>query len=172
MKTLVVGIGSLIRGDDAVGVHIARELRKCDLPGGVEVTEIGTAGLGLLDLVAGYDRLILLDAIQCGALPGSIRVLRGDEITRTARFGVGHHSNLATTLAVHRWLQEAGTSIEVTVVAVEVSDATSFSEHLTDAVKAAVPVAVRVVREILASRKHGRAAIPPRYRTATHGGSN
>ena len=58
MKTLIVGIGSTILSDDGVGVRVVERLRSSELPSGVDTVELGTAGLSLLDLVDGYDRLV------------------------------------------------------------------------------------------------------------------
>jgi len=72
--TLVLGVGSLLRGDDAVGVLAAqRLLARPDLPPGVTVIDGGTAGLGLIPLLPGYRRLVLVDAVPMGLAPGAIR---------------------------------------------------------------------------------------------------
>ncbi len=65
MKTLVLGLGNDILCDDGAGLYVARELKKTlanrkDF----SVAEASLAGLGLLDLLAGYDKAIVIDAIQ------------------------------------------------------------------------------------------------------------
>jgi len=72
--TLVLGVGSLLRGDDAVGVLAAQRLQAHpDLPPGVTVLDGGTAGLGLIPTLAAYHRLVLVDAVPMGLAPGAIR---------------------------------------------------------------------------------------------------
>jgi hydrogenase maturation protease len=146
MKTLVAGIGSTIRGDDGVGVRAARQL-KARLPnGGFDVIELGTAGLTLLDSVEGYDRLILLDAIVTGAPPGTVHELKGKDVAASAHLGAGHESDLPTTLALGRKLSKHMPA-DVTVLAIEVENLNSFSEHLTPDVEAAIPeVLAKVAR--------------------------
>jgi hydrogenase maturation protease len=155
VRTLIVGIGSTIRGDDGVGVHVARELHHRPLSEGVDVIELGTAGLGLLDVVAGYDRLIVLDAIVSGERPGTVRVLAGDDVASAAHLGPGHEADLPTTLALGRKLAGEHMPQEVTVVAIEVRSLTSFSERLTDEAEAAIPAAVATVEDLL-GQKRGR----------------
>ena len=52
MKTLIVGIGSPILGDDGVGIEIAQRCKELFANNdNVRVIEIGTGGLSLLDIV-------------------------------------------------------------------------------------------------------------------------
>lgn len=144
MRTLVVGVGSTILGDDGVGVRAARRL---DLEG-VDVEEIGTGGLALLDLAAGYDRLILLDAIVSGAPPGTVHVLEGEAVARTVHLGTGHDADLPAALAFGRAVMGEAMPREVHVVAVEAARLTEFSEELTPEVEAAIPAALSAVSRL------------------------
>jgi hydrogenase maturation protease len=149
VRTLIVGIGSTIRGDDGVGVRAARRLRERPLPGEVDVIELGTAGLGLLDHVAGYDRLIVLDAIVSGAPVGTVRVLAANDVACAAHLGAGHEADLPTTLALGHKLLAERIPQQVNVVTIEVCDLNSFSEHLTVEVEAAIPKMLARIEELL-----------------------
>ncbi len=70
--TLVIGLGNPLLGDEGVGVRVVEELRGLQLPDGVEVLEGGTAGLGLLALMEGYQRVIVVDAADMGHSPGHV----------------------------------------------------------------------------------------------------
>jgi hydrogenase maturation protease len=155
VKTLVVGVGSTIRGDDGVGVIAARRLRASLRSGDVDVIELGTGGLTLLDHVAGYDRLIVLDAIASGGAPGTVHVLAGDETARAAHLGADHEADLPTSLAVGKKLLGRRLPREVFVVAIEAASLTDFSEELTPDVEAAVPEALRRVELLLGSALAG-----------------
>jgi hydrogenase maturation protease len=63
VKTLVLGIGNDILGDDGVGIHIARETARRISDADVTVEETGAGGLSLLEHIRGYRRLIIADAI-------------------------------------------------------------------------------------------------------------
>jgi hydrogenase maturation protease len=81
MRILVLGIGNLLLGDEAVGVRIVEALEeRYTLPCHVEVLDGGTSGMELLDVMAARDHLIVTDAVLTGAAPGSIAVLHDEEI--------------------------------------------------------------------------------------------
>ena len=68
--TLVIGLGNPLRGDDGVGVCVAQMLTEQVLPPGVEVVDGGTQGLGIVNLMEGWRRVILVDAAAVGKSPG------------------------------------------------------------------------------------------------------
>jgi hydrogenase maturation protease len=149
VKTLVVGIGSTILSDDGVGVRVVERLSERALPAQVEVVQLGTAGLGLLDLVEDCQRLILVDAIVTGAVPGTLHELRGDDVARAAHLGPGHEADLPTTLAFGQRVLGRKLPHQVVVIAVEAEDLTTFSESLTPRVHAAVEPAVARIEALL-----------------------
>jgi hydrogenase maturation protease len=149
--TLVVGIGSPIRGDDGVGLRVVQHLQAGGLPPGVEALELGTGGLALLDVLAGHDHLVIVDAIVSGAAPGTVMVLTGQDVARTAHLGEGHEADLPTVLELSRRGLGADMPAEVVVVAIEAGDVLSITEELTPAVAAAVDEAAERVRAIVES---------------------
>jgi len=73
-KTIVLGLGNLLLGDEGVGVHAIRYLQaqKVELPPEVELVDGGTAGLDLLPILEGAEQVIIVDAVRAGGAPGSI----------------------------------------------------------------------------------------------------
>jgi hydrogenase maturation protease len=71
-KIFILGVGNVLLSDEGVGVHVANELMKMDLPPNVTVVEGGTDGFRLLNVITEADRLIVVDAVRGGAAPGSI----------------------------------------------------------------------------------------------------
>jgi hydrogenase maturation protease len=71
-KIVILGVGNLLLSDEGVGVHIANELLKMNLPPEVSVIEGGTDGFRLLNIITEADRLIIIDAVKGDAPPGSI----------------------------------------------------------------------------------------------------
>jgi hydrogenase maturation protease len=69
---VILGIGNILLSDEGVGVHVANELAKMDLPPDVTVVEGGTDGFRLLNVITEADRLIVIDAVKGGAEPASI----------------------------------------------------------------------------------------------------
>ncbi len=73
-RILVAGVGNVLRADDGFGPAVAARLGP--LPPGVEVIETGIGGIALLqELMAGCDGLVLVDAVDRGAAPGTVFVL-------------------------------------------------------------------------------------------------
>jgi hydrogenase maturation protease len=79
VSTLVLGIGNVVQRDDGAGVRAVQRLcERWDLDGEIEVVEGGTAGLLLLPWLGDADRVVLVDAVDGEALPGTIHRLDGD----------------------------------------------------------------------------------------------
>ena len=152
MKTLVIGLGNPIVCDDSVGLRVARELRarladRTD----VEVEEDCWGGLRLMERMAGYQRAIVIDAIQTGAPPGTLHRLTPGSIP-TQRSASAHDVNLPTALAFGR---QAGLVLpadeDVLLVGIEAEDILTFADECTPAVRAAIPEAVRLVLDALST---------------------
>jgi hydrogenase maturation protease len=141
---LVLCLGNALRRDDAVALHVARALA-ADPPPGAAVLESGKAGLYLLDDMDGYDRVVVVDAVQTGAHPpGTVHALPLEALHAPA--GPSPHAiGLPSALALAR---AAGAPVpsRVELVLVEVAEMATIEEGLTPAVAAAVPRAVAAAR--------------------------
>lgn len=72
-KTLILGIGNTIRGDDAAGIMAARALGARIGPDDITVEETQESGVRLLSIIAGYERVVIIDSIStCDGVPGDI----------------------------------------------------------------------------------------------------
>jgi hydrogenase maturation protease len=82
-RTLVLGLGNPLMGDDGVGVAALERLRQeWDVPGDVELVDGGTWGMNLLPLIESAERVILLDAIHTNVRPGTVMVLQRQDLPR------------------------------------------------------------------------------------------
>jgi hydrogenase maturation protease len=149
MKILVLGLGNPILRDDGVGIAVARAVAGClkpPAPGDtVVVAEASVGGLRLLDWLAGYDRAVLIDAIQTAAgVPGAVYRLDSSQFAACRHASSSHDADLATALEIGRQLG-LPLPAEIQVIAVEAADVTTFGEDLTLAVAAAIPIAVEAV---------------------------
>lgn len=70
-RTLLLGVGNDYRGDDAVGLIIARNLR-AQLPSDIPILEQSGEGAALLEIFKEAERVFLIDAVQSGAAPGTV----------------------------------------------------------------------------------------------------
>src|SRR5579863_6661935 len=74
---LVAGIGNIFLSDDGFGVEVANRLASEAMPSGVRVADFGIRGVHLAyELLDGYDRLILVDAVPMGEAPGTLAVIQ------------------------------------------------------------------------------------------------
>ena len=71
-KTLVLGLGNVLMGDEGVGVHVVRALEKHTLPDNVECLDGGTGGFILLEPLENAGRVILIDAAADGNPLGTV----------------------------------------------------------------------------------------------------
>lgn len=150
-QVLVLGLGNDILTDDAVGLHIVRDLRQ-RLPAGIPVRalEVEEMGLSLLDYIVGCDELLLVDAIQTGAAaPGTLHELDGSSLL-TRRGGSPHFLGVGETLELGRLLGLAMPA-RVRIFAVEVADAITLGTALTPRVEAAIPSVVQRLLDAISS---------------------
>ena len=153
MKTLVLGIGNPILGDDGIGFHIAQELAKKIKDENIEVKDTTVNGLNLLELIAGYDKLIIIDAIMTeDGKAGEIYKLKPESIGEpTCPTISAHHLNLANTIELGKRLFPQEMPEEVTVFAVGTQEVAKVTEEMTEAVKEAIPKIVSLVLEEISS---------------------
>ena len=144
---LVLGLGNPILTDDGVGIHVTRAVLAHGLPEGVDCAEASVGGLRLLDAIAGYDRVVMVDAIQTqGGRPGQIYRLHAGDLRQSLHSGSTHDLSLSGALALGRGLGMALPEDEaITILAVEAEDVLTFGETCTPAVEAALPRAVEAV---------------------------
>jgi len=149
MKTLILGLGNPILTDDGVGPHIAQELQGKLDQREVTVEEASVAGLSLLDLLVGYDRAIIIDAIQTvGGKAGRIYRLDLEVFDATKHAASPHDVNFATALEFGNRLGLALPG-QIDIFAIEVADVSTFSEECTPEVRRAIPVCVeKVIQEL------------------------
>ncbi len=149
MKTLVIGLGNLILSDDGVGVRLVEAIRqRMDGCPEVTVTEAGVGGLRLMEMAVGYDRVILIDALQReDGPPGEIHRMSLEDLARisaTQHSSSAHDTNLVTALALGKRMGLA-LPREWTIYAIAASDVVHFGEALTPEVARAFPNLVRAV---------------------------
>jgi len=145
VKTLVLGLGNTILSDDGVGCRVAMALKdKLNTPD-VNIMEASIAGLDFLDMLTGYDRTIIIDAIQTDkGTPGQIYRFGPEILASTRHAGTPHDVNLATALELGKRL-DLKLPRKITIFAIEVQDVTSFSEECTPEVEKAIPACVKMV---------------------------
>lgn len=157
---LVLGLGNLLREDEGTGLHVLRRLAQDGVGGPeTELMDGGTGGLHLVGELAGRSQLVVVDAAELGAEPGTVRLLAGDELERFVNRPSGwnvHDVGLPDLFAAATLLPE-GLPPQRAVVAVQPASF-SWSDRPSAPVAAALPEAARLVREQLAAWAAGEMA--------------
>ena len=158
MKTLIIGLGNPILGDDGVGWKIAQEVEQQLSssilgPSSVIVECFALAGISLMEQMIGYERVILIDSLNTGKHPqGTVVTFTLDELADLTygHSASAHDLSLKNALVMGRSM---GASLpddkNLHVVAVEAQHIYEFGEALTPKIEAAVPIAVDEVFKLL-----------------------
>lgn len=151
-EILILGLGNPLQADDGVGCRVIEALEGWELPPDVEALDGGTPGIGLLHLLEGCRRAIIVDAAEMGLPPGTIVRFRPDEVTLTGsagRFSL-HRTAVADALALAEALGEP--LPEMVFYGVQ-PGRIGWGETLSPEVAAAVPQLVQaILREVSQAR--------------------
>jgi hydrogenase maturation protease len=162
LRTIVVGLGNPVLGDDGVGWRVVDEVEALleaarsagrSMPE-VELERLGVGGLRLMEFLTGFEVAILVDAAEFPDRPaGEVRSWALEDL---AEFTAGHldsahDASLVTALALGRGL---GASLpdRIHTITIQAHRTDVFSEQLSPEVAAAVPEAAQAVIELLAGR--------------------
>jgi hydrogenase maturation protease len=146
-RTLIVGLGSPILRDDAVGLHVAQALADLLPQDRFSVVEAGTSGLRLLLLLEGWERAVIIDAMRepvdprADLCPGRLNRLSLDQLHSTLSLNTSHEASLADTLELGR-LMGMTLPQEIAIYGIEVQDPFTFGEEMTAGLAARVPAIV------------------------------
>jgi len=146
-RPLVLGLGNPILGDDALGWHVARALAAEVDPEVVEVDCQTLGGLALMERVAGYRDVLLLDAVVSGAPPGTVLSLPARDLGArlSCHAACAHDLTLTAALDLGRALGLALPS-RLWLVGVEARPRFEFSERISDEIAHALPRAIDAAR--------------------------
>lgn len=147
---LVLGIGNLLWADEGFGIRSLEELHAdWRFRPGVRLLDGGTQGLYLLPYVEGCRKLLIFDAVDYGLAPGTLKVVRDDEVP--AFMGVKkmslHQTGFQEVLSVARlrgWNPE-----NVTLIGCQPETLDDYGGSLSDTVKASMPDALGIALHTL-----------------------
>lgn len=145
--TLILGIGNLLMGDEGVGVHALRVFGHETWPEGVSLVDGGTGGFHLLEYLADYPRIVMIDATMDGAPAGTVSVLKPRYASDFPRVLTAHDIGLRDLIESAALL---GPLPDITLVTVSIEEIRSMGTDLSAPVAAAIPT----VRERVAQAVH------------------
>jgi hydrogenase maturation protease len=156
VKILVLGMGNDIYGDDGVGLHAVRLLRDEwideTMAGGsfssVEFVECVLSGAALLDIIHGYNALVLIDTIMKDEpVTGRIRILDAADI-RDFPGPSPHYVSVPQVLAIGRAIGLTMPKV-VVIIAIEAKNLFRLGEGLSEEMCARLPDILGVAKDVL-----------------------
>ncbi|HVT77339.1 MAG TPA: hydrogenase maturation protease [Acidimicrobiales bacterium] len=146
MKTMVAGVGNIFLGDDGFGCEVIARLRDRAFPAHVRVEDYGVRGTHLaLDLLDGYETLILVDTLAGDEAPGTVRLVELDTSVPT---GAATDAHAMTPESVLRMVANMGGRLERVLVVGCQPASVAEGMGLSAPVHAAVDAAVRIVESL------------------------
>jgi hydrogenase maturation protease len=142
---LILGVGNLWRHDDGVGIK-AIELLSQENLSNVDLVDGGVDGLGLIDVIQQYPRVIIIDAVDMRLTPGSVKLFSASETKINIKNDAlsTHGFGLAEVLGL---LEKLGCDSEIKIIGVQPQDI-SFGEGLTEVVEARLLEVIKICRGI------------------------
>jgi hydrogenase maturation protease len=149
VKTLILGLGNELFGDDGVGIHVIRELKKRGgFKSNIDLVETSVSGLALLDIIANYDRLVIIDTIKReNPKPGSIRLINLNQI-RHVPGPSPHYVSFPQIITLGKKFGLKMPKL-VKIIAVEAKSIYHLGEELSPEVKSAIPEIINKINELI-----------------------
>jgi hydrogenase maturation protease len=167
-KTLVLGLGNTLLGDEGAGVYAVRALQEqyADRTD-VEFLDGGTLSFTLAGPIEDADNLIVIDATQLKASPGTVRVFEGEDMDRFLggnRKSSVHEVSLIDLMAIARLVEALPARRALIGIQPEYLD---WSDAPTQTVARAIPVACDLAMQLIGMWRHEQGAEAPRSGDAT-----
>ncbi len=141
-KTLIIGMGNLLCRDEGIGVHVIERMKGLELPGHVELLDIGTSTMDLISYLEGVRKLVVIDAMKAGGIPGTIYKCRPEDLLPAEDGPVSlHEIGLIETLHMAR---KKGLEIDTVIFGVE-PKVLDWGMELSNEVKSKIPAIIEAV---------------------------
>lgn len=144
-RTIIVCIGNELIADDAVGFEIFNRLSGC--PARLEFCGVG--GIDMLPLLEGETDMIVVDAVQFGAAPGTVHVLPWESLPHSSSAISAHGLGLRETIEIGTILYPEKMPQQVTLVGIEGRCFNRTRDYMTVEVQGAIDRAVTTIEKLL-----------------------
>jgi hydrogenase maturation protease len=141
-KTLILGIGNTLMGDEGIGVHVVNSLEKIILPAGVELLDGGTGSFILLEPMQTAEKIVLIDATIDGAEAGTIRRLQPRFSKEYPRTLTAHDIGLKDLIDAFYLM---GDTPDVTLFAVSIENLQDMTTELSPELNSIIPQVAKMV---------------------------
>lgn len=149
-KTLVLGVGNPFRRDDGIGPAVIDRLKAENDLEDIDLLDGGIDGLSLIEYIKGYEKVLIVDAVDMGMAPGEIRIFSPEEAKLTIK---------ADTLSTHgfglaeviRLMDMLGIRVDLCIIGIQAKDIT-FGEGMSPEISSKIEEILELVKEHLKIR--------------------
>lgn len=141
-RTLILGVGNPLMGDDGAGIEAVRMLAEANLPANITVKDAATPGWALVEWIKDWPAVVIVDAMRMGLEPGEWQSFDAGDVRFTSSEGAVslHDSDLAGGLALAEALDLLPP--QLTFYGIE-PESTEHGMRLSPAVSANLPEMVK-----------------------------
>lgn len=149
-KTLILGIGNYLMGDEGIGVHIAQTLQSINLGNNVDVLDGGTGGFHLLEYFEKYNHVIIIDATLDNNTTGTIRLIQPKFAKDFPQAMSTHDIGLKDMMSA---LQLLGKMPKIDLFVVSIESIQQQGIELTPEIKKIIPMLIQQIKELLQKKE-------------------
>ena len=142
-NTVVIGIGNILMQDDGIGVHIISLLKSNSISSNIELIDGGTSTLDMLCYFTDYKKVVVIDSLKAGYLPGTIYKITPNDIMSYRKENLSIHD--VQILDVVKIANLMGYYPEVTIIGVEPLSM-DYGLELSDEIKKIIPELINQVK--------------------------
>ena len=145
MKTIVIGVGNPILKDDGIGIHVANQLKQIVKSSDITIDEAMTGGMNLLDLILGYDKAIIIDAVNIkNANNGEVKRFHLTDLS-SVHSNNPHDVSLLEAIKLAEHLGEKRIPNEIIIIGIVLKKMPYvFGDQLSSKISAAIPKAIEL----------------------------
>lgn len=145
-KTLILGLGNILMGDEGIGIRSIEFMRERPLPDHAELLDGGTGGFHLLSLFQEYKRFVIIDATPDTNPTGEIHVIKPRFASDFPRSLTSHDIGLKDLLQSAELL---GDLPEIFLVTISIGEYNSLQTKISKELEAVLPRVRETVLHVL-----------------------
>lgn len=149
-KTLIVGLGNTLLSDDGTGIYLVRELEKVIDNPDIVIREASMGGLELIDVIAGYKRVVLINAVLSENQSVGTLIRLGINDIKGGSSWTRHQVSLDEAVRLANKVNMNITS-DIRIYGVVVKDISTFNENCTPEVSSSLPGLVKSLKQKILS---------------------
>jgi hydrogenase maturation protease len=148
-NVLILGLGNTLLSDDGAGIYVVREIGRMLPSSPVVIREAAAGGLEILEIISGFQKAVLVDAVQTFRHKAGALIELNLEDLKGGSAMTRHHVSLAEAIELGHTLRMPLPE-KLSIYGIEVADTRTFQEGCTTAVAGKIK---KIARDII-KREH------------------